>query len=251
MKAILVIFTLLGLMGYWMLLTKESAPESEPVAAKPVPTTGTTLALNVQEGQVWTYRLIVDRENPTERGEMTNAITISNVHPGQIDMSVQIVGFKLDGKDSLKALREVAGEAKAVIPWNEQCVRVGVLQGLRTTAGADPKLMKLLSEAGFYCGNFKPHPVNPGDRWSGSVTATGGCTSSVYTFKGLRSEKGKEIADFEVTDIAMSNHEQDGPMKVAIDVATGMPLHVEYKVVNYRTNQRTRFVQELVDVKGV
>lgn len=247
MKAALVIFTLLGLMGYWMVLTKGDARESSAAVAEPVPTTGTTLALKVEEGQVWTYRLVVDRENPVEKGEMTNAITISSVQPGQIDMSVQIVGFKYAGQDRMKDLREIAGEATAVIPWNELSQRVGVLQGLQAKAG-DPKLMKLLAEAGFYCGNFKPHPVNPGDHWSGSVTATGGCTSSVYTFKGLRTEKGKEIADFEVTDIAMSNHEQDGPMKVAIDVATGMPIHVEYKVLNYRTNQRTRFVQELVSV---
>ncbi len=71
----------------------------------------------------------------------------------------------------------------------------------------------------------------------GATTATGGCTGATYNFKEVKTIKGKELAYFDITNIHFLNRDdtQIGPMKIIVDLSTGLPTVVDYKVKNAKS----------------
>ena len=103
---------------------------------------------------------------------------------------------------------------------------VGRTQGcvaIRNVAGISPDLLI--------------ENVKPGDKWNGATTATGGCTGATFNFKEVKSVKGKDLAYFDVTNIMFINpaDNQVGPMKMVVDLSTGLPTLVDYKVKNSKS----------------
>jgi hypothetical protein len=223
------------------------------LVAMKAPQQGQTLRLNLKPGQVWTYKLAVERPNKARSGEMVNRFKVTKVDNNVIILQGNVVGLRQGGKDKTKELNILMGPRPATIPYDHLSRRVGQLIPLENRE-ADPKVRAklgeeeyinvalLIGEAGLYHGHFKQEPVKPGDSWIGSVTATGGCTSATFTYKG---SKGN-IAHFEVTDIAMDRHDQIGPMKLQIDVNSGMPVYMEYRVKQRQSGLESKFVQTLV-----
>ncbi|MCW5940659.1 MAG: hypothetical protein KIS66_00410 [Fimbriimonadaceae bacterium] len=132
-----------------------------------------------------------------------------------------------------------------MLQWTPLAVRTGDARGF-ALRHVDPEIAPFLAEAGIYLCQFPPNPVRPGDSWSGSTTATGGCTSARYRYRGM--ERGRAL--FELTDIRMSSHEQIGPMTMTVDPAAGIPVRVEYRVRGRQTGRISRFVQVLVREEG-
>lgn len=104
-------------------------------------------------------------------------------------------------------------------------------------------MMGIFAEAGLYLCEFPGRALSPGDTWLGSTTATGGCTSGQYKFVGFRTLKGREVADFEITKISMAQATQVDPMRLVVDVKTGIPVTVEYRVKGNSSGRVSRFLQ--------
>jgi hypothetical protein len=153
----------------------------------------------------------------------------------------------VNGKDRTKDLNAVWGGQVAKLPWTTLSHRTGVATSYETN-GAKDDILPFISEAGIYLASFKQNPVKPGDSWDGATTATGGCTSGTFTLTDVKTVHGKQLAYFDVTKIMFVNPaiDQLGPMHMVVDLSSGLPTVVDYKVKN-RTNGRIRhFRQTLV-----
>ena len=208
---------------------------------------GYVLRLNVHQGQIVRYRLVIERDKPRESGEFDSSNTISGVQRDVINMDCRATGLKIGGKDRTADLKKAWGGQVAKLPWTTLSRRTGMATGYEAKS-AKKDVIPYLEEAGVYLACFQKDPVKPGDSWDGSTTATGGCTSGHFTFKGVRKEKGKQVADFDVTNIMFINQAdaQVGPMKMVVDLATGLPKVVDYKVKNQKTGRTSHFRQILV-----
>ena len=135
----------------------------------------------------------------------------------------------------------------ARLPWTPLSRRTGMATGY-SMQYPKPDIVPYLQEAGIYLAFFKQEPVKPGDSWEGSTTATGGCTSGTFTFKGVQTSHGKTFANLEVTKImfVQPTVEQAGPMRMLVDLSTGLPKVVDYKVRDRKTGSTTHFRQTLV-----
>jgi len=172
---------------------------------------------------------------------------ISKVDANTIYMDASFARLKLNGKDRTKDLRATVGSQTVTMPWTIYSHRTGVMSPLHMNP-VKQDIMPILSEAGIYLAFFEKQPVKIGDSWEGSVTATGGCTSGTFTLRKVRAEHHTQLADFEITHIMFidSADEQVGPMRMTVDLSTGLPTTVEYAVKNSKTNRMTRIRQMCV-----
>lgn len=199
------------------------------------------MRLNLKPGQVMKYRLHM--ETPKSKADLISTFQISKVEDGVFSMDSRLTGLTIDGKSATKALNEVCGGQVATLPWNTLSRRTGTMVPFNVKPG-HPELMPYLSEAGIYLACFPRQAVKPGDTWIGSTTATGGCTSGTFKLASVKSKEGKRLAVLEVTNIAFLNDaEQVGPMTMVVDLATGLPLRVEYKAKDSNTGRVSRFLQ--------
>lgn len=213
-------------------------------AALLISAAGTTMRLHLRQGDLFEFTLKVERQNPTESAELRERVRIDRVERDQVTMRIRLTGLTIDGKDRSADLRQILGSQDVLMPWNLYSRRVGGLTPLRIGKG-DPKVLSFLSEAGLYACYFSADPVEPGDRWNGSTTATGGCTSGVFEFTKLHNN----LASFEITDIDMASSTQIGPMQMTVDLTHGLPTWVNYTVSDKRTGRQSSFEQRLYWVK--
>jgi hypothetical protein len=205
---------------------------------------GYAMRLNLHKGQVIKYKLLVEKDNPKESGTYFSSYTITAANNKEIDMDCRATGLTINGKDRTKDLNAVWGGQVAKLPWTIYSRRTGMATGYNMS---DPKpdIVPYLYEAGIYLACFKTQDAKPGDSWPGSTTATGGCTGATFNFKQVKTIKGKQFAYFDVTNIMLINprDSQVGPMKMIVDLSSGLPTMVDYKVKNSK-NGRTRHFRE-------
>lgn len=203
------------------------------ILAKPE---GYLMRLNLKPGQVVKYRLHM--EKPTAKADLVSTFTVSKIESDVITMDSRLTGLTVNGKDATRALNEVCGGQVATLPWNTLSRRTGAMVPFNVKPG-HPELMPYLSEAGIYLACFPRQAVKLGDTWIGSTTATGGCTSGTFKLAGVK----RGMALLEVTNIAFLNdEEQVGPMTMAVDLASGLPTRVEYRVKD-KAGRVSHFVQ--------
>jgi hypothetical protein len=202
------------------------------------------MRLNLHKGSSIKYKLSIDRTNPKESGVMFNTFKISNVEGNTLYMDCYVDKLKINNKDRTKDLKAVVGDRPVTLPWTIYSRRTGTV-GRREIYPGKPDVMAMLREGGIYLPYFQRQEVKPGDRWNGSTTATGGCTGATYNFKNVKSVDGKNLAYFDVTEIRFLKPEdkQIGPMKMIVDLSTGLPTVVDYKVKNSETGQVSHFRQ--------
>ncbi len=207
---------------------------------------GYLMRLNLKSGQIIRYRLLIERDKPKETGEFDSSYTISTNQPDVIDMDCRATGLKINGKDRTADLNKAWGGQVAKLPWTTLSRRTGMETNYEAKS-AKRDVIPFLMEAGIYLAFFQKGPVKPGDSWDGSTTATGGCTSGHFTFTGVRQVKGRQVADFDVTNIMFLDQadEQVGPMKMVVDLSSGLPEAVDYKVKNGKTGRTSHFRQIL------
>lgn len=192
--------------------------------------TGYLMRLKLQPGQVVKYRLAIDRKNPKSSGELLTTFKISKVDGRVMFMDATLTKLKVNGKDRTRDLKAAIGDQVATLPWTELSTRTGRLVGFQMRETA-PEVMGYLAESGIYLASFQRNAVKPGDSWPGSTTATGGCTSGRFTLKEVKTVGKRTLAVLEVTGINfLRDDEQTGPMKMVVDLETGLPDTVEYTV---------------------
>ena len=206
-----------------------------------------SMRLNLHQGQTFSYKLLVQRDKPKTSAEFTNTFKISKVDGNTIYMDGKFAKLKIDNKDRTKDLKAVVGDGVVTWPWTIYSRRTGSVGHIPIHEGK-PDVMTCLAETGIYLAYFQRQDVKPGDSWTGSTTATGGCTSGKFNFKEVKSVGGKQLAVFEVTNIMFlrPQDEQVGPMKMVVDLASGLPTTVDYKVKDGKTGQISHFVQTRV-----
>ncbi|MBX7131413.1 MAG: hypothetical protein K1X67_01930 [Fimbriimonadaceae bacterium] len=199
------------------------------------------LRLNLQAGQEFTVSLKVDRDNPKTSGEIREAIRVLRNKGRATTLQCSLVGMTLDGKDRSTDLSRMLTNPSVTFSWTDQAQRTGEMTVLEFgTPQAD--LMPLLEEAGLYLCEFPTRPVGVGDSWRGSTTATGGCTSATYTLKSIE----QDVAEIEVTNIRfLIPVEPIGPMRMTVDLKSGLPTRVEYRVKGQQTGRVSRYVQTI------
>jgi hypothetical protein len=208
------------------------------------------LRLHLKPGQVFDASLQVQRQSPIETGEIRERIEIGKVQNGVITVRVQITGLSINGRDRQADLNTILGKQVIEMPWTEQSGRTGPMTQLKVHAG-NPEALALLGEAGLYLCAFVGPAVKPGDSWNGSTTATGGCTSGLFTLKDFSTKDGKQFAIFEITDIRMFTSTQvGGPMKMTVDMATGLPTFVSYSARDNETGRISTFEQTIAPAKA-
>jgi hypothetical protein len=206
-----------------------------------------TLRLNLHQGQVIKYKLLVDRDNPKESGEFDSSYTITDVKENLIEMDCRATGLKINGQDRGKDLDAAWGGQVAKLPWTPLSRRTGIATGY-DAQNIKPDMVPILNEAGIYLAYFQRQPVKVGDSWPGSTTATGGCTGGRFTLTKIGTDHGKQMAYFDVTRIGFADpaNKLVGPMHIIVDMATGLPTVVDYKVRNNDSKRTSHFRQELV-----
>jgi hypothetical protein len=209
--------------------------------------TGYIMRLNLHKGQVIKYKLLVERDNPKISGVFSSSYTITDVHLGVISMECRATGLTVDGKDRTKDLNAVWGGQVAKLPWTTLSHRTGAATGYETN-GAKDDILPFLSEAGIYLAYFKQNPVEPGDSWDGATTATGGCTNGTFTLTDVKKVHGQQLAYFDVTKIMFVSPtiDQVGPMHMIVNLSTGLPTVVDYKVKSRKSGRTSHFRQTLV-----
>lgn len=210
-----------------------------------LPEAGVTLRLNLHPGQVLKVAFRVERFQPDTWAEFQETVTIPTRLNGITTTKITFDRLTIDGKDQTKALRAMLDDPSGTFGWTELSKRSGGMTS-PTFRRMDPMIAPFFGECGIYLADFPRQSVTVGDSWYGSTTATGGCTSAKYTLRGLRVEKGRRLADLDVTDIAMANHHQVGPMKMVVDVGYGIPTLVDYRVKNKQSGRESRISQRLV-----
>jgi hypothetical protein len=92
-------------------------------------------------------------------------------------------------------------------------------------SGIDPKKAKQI-KAQSGSGNFASFPAKPikvGDAWSGEYTVSGANLKAIYKFVSVGLNHGKQVANLAVTvDESTSNATMKNPLKMAIELSTGM-----------------------------
>lgn len=205
-----------------------------------------TMRLNLREGQSFKYKFLIERDKPKVSGEFINTFKISKVDGNVMYMDGKFEKLKIGGKERTKDLKAVVGNGAITWPWTIYSRRTGTQTHIEIHPGkAD--VMSCLSETGIYLACFQRQEVRPGDSWNGSTTATGGCTGAKFNFKEVKTVEGKQLAYFDVTNIMFINpaDEQVGPMKMIVDLSTGLPTLVDYKVKNSKTGTTSHFRQTL------
>jgi len=208
---------------------------------------GYIMRLKLHEGEVIKYDLLIERDKPKQSGVFSSSYTIAKIHAGTIDMDCRAIGLKIDGKNRTSDLNKAWGGQVAKLPWTELSHRTGMAIGYNASK-ANGDIIPYLYEAGIYFPYFKRDAVKPGDTWVGSTTATGGCTDGTFTLKQVKTEHGKQLAYFDVTDIKFldRSNAQLGPMRMVVDLSNGLPTVVDYKVKNSSTGRTSHFRQTLV-----
>lgn len=208
---------------------------------------GYVMRLDLRKGQVIRYKLAIERDKPRESGEFYSSYTISEAKHDLINMDCRATGLKINGKDRTADLEAVWGGQVAKLPWTTLSRRTGMATGYKMQT-PKAELLPYLEEAGIYLAFFQKDPVKPGDSWDGSTTATGGCTNGRFTLEKVKTERGKQVALFEVNHIMFVNpaDEQVGPMRMVVDLKTGLPDIVDYKVKNRKTGRTSHFRQTRV-----
>lgn len=213
-----------------------------------LPEAGVTLRLNLHPGQVFKIAFRVERFRPDTWAEFQETVTIPTRLNGITTTKITFDGLSIDGKDQTKALLAMLDDRSGSFSWTELSKRSGGMTS-PTFHRMDPMIAPFFVECGIYLADFPRQSVSVGDFWFGSTTATGGCTSAKYTLRGLRSDKGRRLADLDVTDIAMANHNQVDPMKMVVDIGYGIPQVVDYRVKNKKTGRESRISQRLISVE--
>lgn len=203
-----------------------------------------TMRLNLLQGQKFTYVLVIDSERLKTHTEVTHKATISDADRDSLTMDVQIAGITINGKDRSKDLKKVLSNDTATLGWDRLSRRNGAMTGLNF-AQPETDLTPALSECGIYLCQFPQDAVAPGSTWRGATTATGGCTSGTYKFLSKTTENGREVAKFEVSKIGMSQSTLLAPMKMTVDLASGLPIYVDYSVKRNQTGKKVHFRQVL------
>jgi len=206
-----------------------------------------TMRLHLQQGQTFAYKLSIDRSNPKQSGALTLNYKISRVDGDTVYMDAKMAKLSINGKDRTKDLKATVGDQVATLPWTTTCRRTGMMKAFNMNP-VKPDIMPFLVEAGIYMPYFQKQEVKVGDTWHGSTTATGGCTSGQFHFTGTKDSGNKHLAVFEVTNIFFldRDNEQVGPMKMLVDLSTGLPTVVDYKVKNKKSGCVSHFRQTRV-----
>lgn len=199
------------------------------------------LRLKVSAGQEFSVNLSVDRDKPTSSGEIREKVRVLSNDRGVISLRCTLVGMTIDRIDRTSELNKMLKKASVTFSWTTQAQRTGEMLGLEMgTLEAD--LTPLLQEAGLYLCEFPTRAVGVGDSWRGSTTATGGCTSATYTLKSIE----QDVGEIEVTNIRfLIPVEPIGPMRMTVDLKSGLPTRVEYRVKGQRTGRVSRYVQTI------
>lgn len=201
------------------------------------------LVLSLSPKQEFSFSLAVEREKPVASGTILFKVKVRSARSGHYVLDDDIVGLTIEGKDRTGDMKACLEKPSVSFEWNSRGQRAGAMSPLSFRKSMPADMAGVFSEAGLYLCEFPSTAVKAGDSWPGSTTATGGCTSGLYTLKGFRFVKGKEVADVEVTKIAMSLAEQVGPMKMTVDVVSGVPITVDYKVRGKKSGRISRFLQ--------
>lgn len=204
-----------------------------------------TMRLILQTGQVLKFSLTIQRDRPKLTGEILETVKITRVQGGILTMDATLSGLTIDGKNRSADLKQTLSQPTVTLSWNAFGQRSGGMSPLKFDRPV-ASIMPWLGEAGLYLCEFPNRAISIGDRWMGSVTATGGCTSGKYQLKGLSDVGGRRMASVEVTEIGLYSGEQATPMTMIVDLKTGIPESVDYSVVS-PTGVRSRFVQRLLN----
>jgi len=201
------------------------------------------LQLNLSEGMTFDFVLSVKREKPASSGEIHSRVSVNAIDKSVIELRDDLTGISINGADRTADMKACLDNAHVFFEWNRRGQRAGAMSPLNFRRQMPSDMIGVFGEAGLYLCEFPGKPVSPGDSWAGSTTATGGCTSGFYTLKAFRSENGIAVADIEVTKIAMRQSDQVGPMKMVVDVKTGMPIRVDYRVQDKVTKKQSQITQ--------
>ena len=195
-----------------------------------------SMRLNLRAGNTFSYKLLVERDKPKTTAEFTNTFKITRVDGNTMYMDGKFVKLKIDKKDRTRDLKAIVGNGAVTWPWTIYSRRTGSVTHMEIHPGKED-VMNFLAEEGIYLAYFQRQEVKPGDKWNGATTATGGCTGATFNFKEVKTVKGKDLAHFDVTNIMFINpaDNQVGPMKMVVDLSTGLPTLVDYKVKNSKT----------------
>ena len=207
---------------------------------------GLLLRLNLHAGEKFAYNLLVERSKPKESGALTMNYKVAKVDGNTIYIDASFSGLKINKKDRTKDLKAIVGNQTVTMPWTIYSRRTGSMTPLHMQPGK-PDVMSILSEAGIYLAYFQKQSAKIGDSWDGSTTATGGCTGGMYALKQVKTIRGKKLAYFDVTGIRFADpaNRQIGPMKMIVDLSTGLPTIVDYKVENIKTRRLSHFRQTI------
>lgn len=203
-----------------------------------------TMRLKLQAGQALRYRLSVERDGPKTSGKILTDVAIKEVRQGILTMEATLTGLEIDGRDRTADLRKIVTQPTVTFSWTNRAQRFGGMTPLEMSS-SNSDIMPFLSEAGLYLCDFPAQAIKPGDEWDGSVTATGGCTSGRYRLVEVK----KNLAYVEVTEIGMAYCDQLGPMKMTVDLTTGVPESIEYTVRGKTSGRKSHYVQTLLSIK--
>lgn len=204
------------------------------------------LRLNLHKGDAFRTVLRIEQSNPSQVAELGTRFDVLDAKNGVIELQAKISTLSINGKDKTSDLRDVVGDGIVTFNWNEFGARWGGGGRMRTRA-VHPELNPILAEAGIYFCNFTRAKVQPGSKWNGSTTASGGCTTGLYELQGFKNEGGKPVAVMSVTNIALFDSQQLTPMKMVVDTRHGVPSLVDYSV-RKNDNRSLHITQKLVTI---
>jgi len=205
-----------------------------PVAYRFMPEPGRTYAVDLKV--YWEAK----RKSSTLRMAMQARRTGNGVYT----MDIDLVGAVVDGKDLSALLRSSLKSPRVSMDWNDLAQRSGGMTPLQIKQ-VPPALGPILSEAGIYLCEFARKPIAAGATYTGSTTASGGCTTGHYTFKGVEEKGGCKLAAFNVDNIALSSGKQVKTMVFSVDPKTGVPLSMTYQIDDPAKGGRLSFRQEI------
>ncbi|MBS1707333.1 MAG: hypothetical protein JSS65_01285 [Armatimonadetes bacterium] len=166
---------------------------------------------------------------------------------GLYTMDLDLVGAVVDGKDMSALLRSSLKSPRVSMGWNDLAQRAGSMTQLQIKH-MPPALAPIIGEAGVYLCEFARKPIAPGATYTASTTASGGCTTGAYTFKGVDDKSGKKLATYTVDKIALFAGKQTQTMVFTVDAKTGVPLSMTYQINDPAKGGKVSFRQTITQM---